>query len=162
MAIVREVPICKICGKPVAKAIYQDFSNVPEWEFIPHICDNYIIDKEVLSEPIQDALYATGRFTTDECDIRILRYIKDAEIKISKKKKYYNLVEERALTIPVVVWRFCAYKSDEDYENGNHYFIKDFLDHTEMKVFSGEHSAKEKLLYSGYCSTYWKIETNVI
>jgi len=54
-------------------------------------------------------------------------------------------------------WRFCAYKSNEDYENGKHYFMRDFLDHTEMKVFSSEHSAKEKVLYPDYCSMYWKI-----
>ena len=78
---------------------------------------------------------------------------------MSKKKKYYDLAEERALTIPVVMWRFCAYKSEKDYESGEHYFVKDFIDHTEMKVFSGKHSAKEKSLYPDYCSMYWKIET---
>ena len=62
--------------------------------------------------------------------------------------------------IPVVMWRFCAYKTEKDYESGEHYFVKNFLDHTEMKVFSSEHSAKEKLLYPDYCSMYWKIETN--
>ena len=77
---------------------------------------------------------------------------------MSKKKKYYDLAEERALTIPVVMWRFCAYKTEKDYESGEHYFVKDFLDHTEMKVFSGEHSAKEKPLHPDYCSMYWKVE----
>ncbi len=79
---------------------------------------------------------------------------------MSKKKKYYDLTEERALTTPIAMWRFFAYKSNTDYQSGEHYFVKDFLDHTEMKVFSGEHSAKEKSLYSEYCSMYWKIETN--
>jgi hypothetical protein len=81
---------------------------------------------------------------------------------MSKKKKYYDLAEERALTIPVIMWRYCAYKTEKDYESGKHYFVKDFLDHTEMKVFSGKHSAKEKPLYSDYCSMYWKIETNAM
>lgn len=79
---------------------------------------------------------------------------------MSKKKKYHNLAEERALTIPVVMWRFCAYKTEKDYESGEHYFMKDFLDHTEMKVFSGGHAAKEKPLYPDYCSMYWNVETN--
>lgn len=68
--------------------------------------------------------------------------------------------EFKNLNIPVVMWRFCAYRTEKDYESGEHYFIKDFLDHTEMKVFSGEHSTKEKPLYPDYCSMYWKIETN--
>ena len=80
---------------------------------------------------------------------------------MSKKRKYYDLAEERALTIPVVMWRFCAYKTEKDYESGEHYFVKDFLDHTEMKLFSSNHSAKEKPLYPDYCSMYWKIEKNV-
>lgn len=79
---------------------------------------------------------------------------------MSKNKKYYDLAEKRALTIPVVMWRFCAYKTEEDYESGEHYFMKDFLDHTEMKVFSGKHSAEEKPLHIDYCSMYWKIDTN--
>jgi len=85
----------------------------------------------------------------------------DEEIKneMGKKTKYYDLAEMRALTIPVIMWRFCAYKTEKDYESGKHYFVKDFLDHTEMKVFSGKHSAKEKSLYPDYCSMYWKIKT---
>lgn len=77
-----------------------------------------------------------------------------------KKKKYYDLAEEQALTIPVVMWRFCAYKTEKDYKSGEHYFIKDFLDHKEMKTFSSEHSVKEKPRYNNYCSMYWKVETN--
>lgn len=41
------------------------------------------IDDEVAAEPILDALYATGNFTTDECDTLvegILKCIKEAEI----------------------------------------------------------------------------------
>lgn len=67
---------------------------------------------------------------------------------------------EEQCTMPVVMWRFCAYKTEKDYKNGDHYFIKNFLNYTEMKVFSGKHSAKEKPLLPDYCSTYWKIEKN--
>ena len=48
-----------------------------------------LLDDEAASEPIQDALYATGRFTTDECDTLaegILRYIKDAKIMMVVKQ----------------------------------------------------------------------------
>jgi len=79
---------------------------------------------------------------------------------MSKKKKYYDLAEERALTIPVIMWRFCAYKTEKDYESGDHYFMKDFLEHIEMKNFSTEHSANEKPRHIDYCSMYWLIETN--
>jgi hypothetical protein len=77
-----------------------------------------------------------------------------------KKEQNLNNAQTQALTIPVVMWRFCAYKTKKDYESGDHYFMKDFLDHTEMKIFSGKHSAKEKPLYPDYCSMYWKIEPN--
>lgn len=42
-----------------------------------------MLDNEEAIEPIQDALYATGRFTIDECDTLaegILMYIKDRNI----------------------------------------------------------------------------------
>jgi hypothetical protein len=68
--------------------------------------------------------------------------------------------ETKPLKQPVVMWCFCAYKSEKDYERGVHYFEKYFTDHTEMKIFSGKHSAKEKPLYPDYCSMYWKIEPN--
>ena len=41
---------------------------------------------EEIRTPIQDALYATGQFTTDDCDTLadgILQYIKDAGMKIA-------------------------------------------------------------------------------
>ena len=79
---------------------------------------------------------------------------------MSEKKKYYNLAEKRALLIPVIIWRFCAYKSENDYDNGKEYFIKDFLSHEDMKVFSKNHSYVEKQQYEDYCTMYWKIETN--
>lgn len=48
-----------------------------------------ITDIEIASEPIQNALYSTGRFTTEQCDELadgILQYIKDAGFFIGKKK----------------------------------------------------------------------------
>jgi hypothetical protein len=79
---------------------------------------------------------------------------------MSKQENTINLAESKALTIPVVMWRFCAYKTEKAYESGDYYFIKDFLDHTKMKVFSAKHSAKEKPRHVYYCSMYWKIETS--
>lgn len=75
-----------------------------------------------------------------------------------KKIEYYDLAEKRASAIPVIVWRFCAYKTEKDYENGEYYFVKDFIDHTEMKEFSGVHSARDKTYNPNYCSNYWRIE----
>ena len=77
-----------------------------------------------------------------------------------KKEHNSNNAEKRALTIPIVMWRFCAYKTKSDYESGDHYFMKDFLSHTQMKTFSSKHSAKEKPRHTDYCSMYWKIEAN--
>lgn len=37
-----------------------------------------------------------------------------------------NLAEERALTAPIVIWRFCAYKTKKDYESGEHYFMRPY------------------------------------
>ncbi len=42
-------------------------------------------DKETVLEPIQNALYATGKFTTDDCDLLsdgILQYLNDAGLKV--------------------------------------------------------------------------------
>ncbi|MFW5848014.1 MAG: hypothetical protein ACOCVF_03780 [bacterium] len=77
---------------------------------------------------------------------------------MKNKRKYYDLAEEKAFNVPIILWRFCAYASENDYENGNHYFMKDFLDHTEMKNFSAKHSEKEKKTHKDYCSMYWKVE----
>jgi len=46
-------------------------------------------DDEAAAVPIQVALYATGRFTTEKCDTLadgIIRYIKDAEIMMVVKQ----------------------------------------------------------------------------
>lgn len=43
------------------------------------------LDDEIAAEPIQNALYATGKFTTDDCSTLadgILQYIKDAKMSI--------------------------------------------------------------------------------
>ena len=81
---------------------------------------------------------------------------------MSKEVENIDLAERRALNIPVVMWRFCAYKTEKDYESGEHYFIKDFLEHHKMKNYSAKHSAKEKPRHDDYCSMYWKIESNAI
>ena len=70
-----------------------------------------------------------------------------------KSKAYKN-----ALKTKLKVWRFCAYKSEQDYDNGNHFFMKDFTDHTEMKTFSADHSYENKKLYPDYCSMYWNLD----
>lgn len=66
--------------------------------------------------------------------------------------------ETKPLKQPVVMWRFCAYKSENDYERGVHYFEKYFTDHTEMKNFSAKHSAREKPRNPNYVSMYWRSE----
>ena len=46
-----------------------------------------------LSEPIQDALYATGRFTTDECEVLsegILLYINEFRNRMTSSEKPNN------------------------------------------------------------------------
>ena len=79
-------------------------------------------------------------------------------IKMSKETQNINLAESKALNIPVFMWRFCAYKTEKDYESGEHYFVKDFLKHHKMKNYSAKHSKKEKPRHADYCSMYWKIE----
>jgi hypothetical protein len=54
---------------------------------------------------------------------------------------------------------FSAFKCEEDYPE-TPYFSQIFYDHTEMKVFSSNHSYKEKDKYPKYVSMYWKVETN--
>lgn len=52
------------------------------------------------------------------------------------------------------VYVFLAFKSEEDFNNASPYFERVFDNHTEMKVFSAQHSLREKELYPGYVSTY--------
>lgn len=73
-------------------------------------------------------------------------------------KNKAELTTETALQQPVVMWRFCAYKSENDCKRGVHYFEKYFTDHTEMKVFSAKHSASEKPRFPNYVSMYWRSE----
>lgn len=56
-----------------------EYASQFQQEWIP-------VEEETAREPIQDALYATGRFTKDECDVLsdgILRYINDANLVIT-------------------------------------------------------------------------------
>lgn len=69
--------------------------------------------------------------------------------------------KKAALAIPAIIYRFLSYKTEDDYDKGEHYFYKDFLDHTEMKKFSATHSAKEKEFYPDYCSIYYTIKITV-
>jgi len=86
--------------------------------------------------------------TTDEYEGSIPSLVTNLKLNIMSK----------ALNIPVFMWRFCAYKTEKDYESGEHYFVKDFLKHHEMKNYSAKHSKKEKPRHADYCSMYWKIE----
>jgi hypothetical protein len=70
----------------------------------------------------------------------------------------FNTSQNPPLQQTAVMWRFCAYKSTKDYERGVHYFEKYFDDHTEMKLFSAKHSAKEKPRNPNYVSMYWRSE----
>ena len=57
----------------------EEYASQFQQEWIP-------VEEETAREPIQDALYATGRFTKDECDVLsdgILRYINDANLVIT-------------------------------------------------------------------------------
>lgn len=61
------------------EAGYTEAQSQLQQEWIP-------VEEETAREPIQDALYATGRFTKDECDVLsdgILRYINDANLVIT-------------------------------------------------------------------------------
>jgi hypothetical protein len=57
-----------------------------------------------------------------------------------------------------IKWIFKAYKSEDDYGAGLHYFEKAFTDHEKLKEFSGKHSKREKVKYPEYCSDYERID----
>lgn len=77
--------------------ILKDFQILSQWESsesiiksdqFERIADRILqksqISDEEIKEPIQDALYATGKFTTDECDELsngILQYLKETWLK---------------------------------------------------------------------------------
>jgi len=50
-------------------------------------------------------------------------------------------------------WTFFAFKSEKAWLLWDYYFTQHFNDHTAMKLFSSEHSKKEKAQYPEYCST---------
>lgn len=54
------------------------------------------------------------------------------------------------------LWIFRAYISDIHYKLGIHFDEERFYNHSQMKTFSGEHSAKWKEKYPEYVSMYWK------
>ena len=61
---------------PAILSAMDEYASQFQQEWIP-------VEEETAREPIQDALYATGRFTKDECDVLsdgILRYINDANL----------------------------------------------------------------------------------
>jgi len=64
---------------PAILSAMEEYASQFQQEWIP-------VEEETAREPIQDALYATGRFTKDECDVLsdgILRYINDANLVIT-------------------------------------------------------------------------------
>lgn len=74
-----------------AWAMFVDFLNIPNSYFKKHndtkppVARSLPLDDEKVSEPIQNALYATGKMTTDDCEIvadGILLYLKDAGFEI--------------------------------------------------------------------------------
>ncbi len=52
-------------------------------------------------------------------------------------------------------WIFKAFKNKSDYPK-KPYFKKTFYNHTELKMFSADHSLVEKIKYPDYVSTYDK------
>lgn len=62
-------------------------------------------------------------------------------------------------------WLFLAYKNDPNELENEYpqtpYFFKVFYDHAEMKTFSGNHSAEEKIKYPNYVSNYFKINNSI-
>ena len=55
------------------------------------------------------------------------------------------------------IWIFTAYKNEKEYENNNPFFDKKFSDFNKMKIFSANHSYKNRIKYPKYCSNYIKI-----
>ena len=56
-------------------------------------------------------------------------------------------------------WVFSSYKNENDYENNQPFFEKEFTDFNKMKTFSANHSYKNRIKYSEYCSDYKKINS---
>lgn len=75
----------------------------------------------------------------------------------------FKVAPDNTITIKPIQkdnYLFCAYKSNNDYEEKIPYFAKIFTDHTEMKVYSANHGSNEKEKYPDYVSMYWKVETD--
>jgi len=77
---------------------------------------------------------------------------------IFKANKRLHKAEVTARLTPIVIYRFCAYKSVEDYENGNHYFMKDFLSSSELQDFSQKHASTERIKHPEYGTMHFRIE----
>jgi len=67
--------------------------------------------------------------------------------------------KDKALEKEFTTYRFCAYKSQEHYDRGEYFHLKDFQTHEELKVHSAEHSSDFKRFFEDYISDYWKVET---
>ena len=61
----------------------REFASLHAQQIADKMVEERIILDEEMAEPVQDALYATGRFTIDECNVLtegILMYIKERGI----------------------------------------------------------------------------------
>ena len=69
-------------GEPLAQWLSK-FATLHAQKIADKMVEERIILDEEMAEPVQDALYATGRFTIDECNVLtegILMYIKERGI----------------------------------------------------------------------------------
>ena len=69
-------------GEPLAQWLSK-FATLHAQQIADKMVEERIILDEEMAEPVQDALYATGRFTIDECNVLtegILMYIKERGI----------------------------------------------------------------------------------
>ena len=65
-----------------------DPSHKKFWDVAFQAVKKYEEKKEIVSEPVQNALYSTGNFTTDQCTQLaegILLFLDDAGYELSKK-----------------------------------------------------------------------------
>jgi hypothetical protein len=73
--------------------VYKDYiteqvGNVAKPDACPQLCVVADNSGDILKEAVENALYATGRFTTDQCtnlSEGIVLYIKDSGLKISRQ-----------------------------------------------------------------------------
>jgi hypothetical protein len=57
------------------------------------------------------------------------------------------------------IWQFEAFKTEDDYNNCDPFFLTIFHDYNEMKTFSANHCAEWREEYPDYCSNYFKWES---